>query len=139
VKDCLLQSDIFLPNESEARGISKKQDLKEACNELAGYVHGCCVVTCGSEGCYLQTRKGHDEGSGVIKVAAPKGITPLDATGAGDAFDAGFLYRYGVCGDSLEESVKWASCAGAQCTQSFGANGVPITVPDVERLFSASY
>ena len=54
VLDILCEVDVFLPNETEALGIAKGSHLEAACDFLAGRVRGCCVTTCGKDGCILQ-------------------------------------------------------------------------------------
>jgi sugar/nucleoside kinase (ribokinase family) len=66
----------------------------------------------GEQGCYVRTP---DE-----EIALPAfDITPVDGTGAGDAFVAGFLRGY-LAGWPLEETARFASAAGAMATLAMG-------------------
>ena len=47
-------------------------------------------------------------------------IVPVDATGAGDQFAAGFLYGYAT-GQSLEVSGRMGCIAAAEVISHFGA------------------
>lgn len=96
----LREVDLFLPNEVEATAIAQAENLPAAADALAAEVRpgGAVVITCGADGAMLQTRAGAEARSAARRLAAPRGITPVDPTGAGDAFDAGFVFQWAVCG-----------------------------------------
>lgn len=74
-------------------------------------------------GMVVCTRSGHDVVllRGDEKVSVPVNeITPVDATGAGDQFAAGFLYGYAT-GASLEVSGRMGCIAAAEVISHFGA------------------
>jgi sugar/nucleoside kinase (ribokinase family) len=96
--------------------------LASAANRLACVVREAVVVTCGKEGCIVQTRDAVIRGEAPRRFGAPSDIVAVDATGAGDAFDAAFIFRWAVCGGSLEDGVRAGSCCGALCTETIGAN-----------------
>jgi sugar/nucleoside kinase (ribokinase family) len=75
--------DVFLPNEVEAQAITRAATVEEAAARLAERVP-CVVVKLGPGGC-LAVCHGRIE-----RVAAPP-VPVVDTTGAGDAFNAGFL------------------------------------------------
>ena len=77
--------DILFANEEEARAYTGKEKW-EALNELSRDAD-LCIVKLGAEGALI--KKG---GAAVHIPTLP--ITPLDTTGAGDFFSAGFLYGY---------------------------------------------
>lgn len=62
--------------------------------------------------------------------APVRAVTPVDATGAGDQFAAGFLYGYAT-GTSLEVAGRMGSVAAAEVISHFGAR--PET--DLKALF----
>jgi sugar/nucleoside kinase (ribokinase family) len=74
-------------------------------------------------GLVVCTRSGHDvvlvqgETEAVVPV---KEIVPVDATGAGDQFAAGFLYGYAT-GQSLDVSGRMGCVAAAEVISHFGA------------------
>jgi sugar/nucleoside kinase (ribokinase family) len=77
--------DILFANEEEAKAFTGKEPEK-ALNEIAEYCD-IAVVKIGSKGSLIKSGKEKHE-VGVIKV------TPVDTTGAGDLYAAGFLYGY---------------------------------------------
>ncbi|RPD42594.1 carbohydrate kinase family protein [Chitinophaga barathri] len=84
-------TDVFLPNEAEAKAISGKNDLMEAGLFLA---ERCplTVIKMGENGAMIFT------GSGSQYYPVPSALTDnlriADTTGAGDNFDAGFIFSW---------------------------------------------
>ena len=109
-------------------------ELNMAADRLASIVRNAVVITCGKDGCILQTRKAKLAGHRPQRCGAPRGIEPVDATGAGDAFDAGFIFRWVVLGGTLEEAVRSGSCCGALCTESIGANSNPPSAQTLSQM-----
>lgn len=77
--------DIVFANEEEARAYTGKEKW-EALNEIA-LDADLCIIKLGAEGALIK------EGDVSVHAPAPP-VTPLDTTGAGDFFAAGFLYAY---------------------------------------------
>jgi ribokinase len=109
-------------------------ELNMAADRLASIVRNAVVITCGKDGCILQTRKARLAGHRPQRCGAPRGIDPVDATGAGDAFDAGFIFSWVVLGGTLEEAVRSGSCCGALCTESIGANSNPPSAQTLSQM-----
>lgn len=69
------------------------------------------------------TRSGHDvllvQGGDTVSVPVTM-VTPVDATGAGDQFAAGFLYGYAT-GTSLETAGRMGCVAAAEVISHYGA------------------
>jgi sugar/nucleoside kinase (ribokinase family) len=57
------------------------------------------------------------------RVGAAK-ANPVDLTGAGDTFAAGFLVRYAECGDPWE-ATRFGAAAAALVIEAVGVSGVP--------------
>lgn len=95
----LLQwTDIFLPNHDEARAITGLDTPVDSARALMELGPTTVVVKCGADGSLAVTR---DE---LVTVPAyPTDV--IDAVGAGDAFDAGFLLGH-LSGASLETSLQ---------------------------------
>lgn len=91
--------DILFSNESEAQAFTGKTPA-EAVKELSRMVD-ISVVTLGKEGALVGSR-------GVFCQVPAEGGKPVDTTGAGDNFAAGFLYGQSV-GATLEQSARIGS------------------------------
>ncbi len=78
--------DVFLPNEDEVCHITRRDTVEEALIALSDRVP-CIAAKCGSRGALVRT----DNKSLHIP---PITVNPVDTIGAGDSFDAGFLYAY---------------------------------------------
>jgi sugar/nucleoside kinase (ribokinase family) len=105
--DVLRHVDVFLPNEREARKIAGAEDLQTALARLAKLVP-VVVVKLGAEGAMAQ------RGSERFTCPAVK-VNAVDAVGAGDSFDAGFLSQY-VRGADLPTCLAMGNLAGALST-----------------------
>ncbi len=103
--------DVFLPNENEALAITGAEDVKTAIQRI-------------NESCKtVAVKRGKDGamggcGSERVSVPAVK-LDVVDTVGAGDTFDAGFLY--GWLNDwSLERSLALAAACGSLSTRAAG-------------------
>ena len=109
--EALRYVDVFLPNEREAQKATGTSDLETAVTKLAKLVP-LVVVKLGRNGALAQR--------GAKRYEAPAiAVDALDAVGAGDSFDAGFLNRY-VLGAGLEECLRAGNLAGALSTTRAG-------------------
>lgn len=61
---------------------------------------------------------------------------PIDLTGAGDTFAAGFLARYAETGAPWE-ATRYGACAASLVIEGVGVNGVPTKEAITERFFVA--
>src|SRR5438270_7033892 len=109
--DVLKYLDVFMPNEREARRIAGTENLDAAIARLAEMVP-LVVVKMGSKGALA--RRGHEQ-----LTRAAIGVEPVDAVGAGDSFDSGFISQY-VRGSDLETCLRYGNLAGAFSTTRAG-------------------
>ena len=116
----LRAADVFLPNEAEATRIAGVDGAGEAARALAesgadGRSDGgpIVVVKRGPAGA-VACRAGET----VVRVPAMP-VDPVDTTGAGDSFNAGFL-RAWLDGGSLAESLELGAACGALSTAAVG-------------------
>ena len=104
LKDLLKYVDVFLPNKREATRITGTIDMDTAVRRLAEMVP-LVVAKLGTEGALAQR--------GTERFASPAlKITAVDAVGAGDSFDAGFLAEY-LRGSDLTKCLASGNRAGA--------------------------
>lgn len=107
----LPMTDIILPNENEALALTNETDLLTAARSLAEY--GCiAAVKRGAAG-------GLVVGAGGIFESPTLPMQVIDTVGAGDSFDAGFIYGY-LAGWSLDRCLKLANICGALSTRQPG-------------------
>ncbi len=62
--------------------------------------------------------------------AAGRTVDVVDATGAGDSFNAGFLAAR-LSGRTIEEAVGWAAVAGALSTRAAGGTAAQATGEEI--------
>ncbi|MGA7908755.1 MAG: carbohydrate kinase family protein [Candidatus Sulfotelmatobacter sp.] len=96
--------DLFFPNDREAKKIARTTDLSQALNLLAG-LSKVVVVKRGSGSAICRT--GDEQWS-----LAPPAVNMVDDVGAGDTFNAGFVYLY-LQGAKLEDCLAFANIAAA--------------------------
>ncbi len=109
--------DIFLPNSTECREITGKSNLDDAVDYLRKKVRY-LVVKLGDQGALLCTgqKKYHMDSLRVNVV---------DTVGAGDSFDAGFVYGY-LAGWESRRILKFATiCGGLSTRMAGGTNAQP--------------
>ncbi len=110
--DVFKQVDIFLPNETEIKAITRQTDLAKAIDAILqrGPV---VVVKLGRDGAIAKS-----PGGDAIQQQALQ-VQVVDTVGAGDSFDAGFIYGY-LSGLDWHQSLKLATICGSLSTQKSG-------------------
>jgi sugar/nucleoside kinase (ribokinase family) len=125
LEETLREVDLFFPNEVELRGMTGSSDLAGGLRRLEnGRTR--TVVKLGSEGCMTL-----EEGRVVQVPAFP--VEPVDTTGAGDSFDAGFLHAW-LEGRPLLECLRWGSACGSLSTRGLGGTARQADRAEAERL-----
>jgi sugar/nucleoside kinase (ribokinase family) len=104
LKDLLKYVDVLLPNSREATRLTGTDDPEIAIKQLAEMVP-LVVVKLGHQGALAQR--------GAERFTSPAlNVTAVDPVGAGDSFDAGFLYEY-LRGSDLTTCLASGNRAGA--------------------------
>jgi sugar/nucleoside kinase (ribokinase family) len=103
--------DLLLPNEAEICRIARRDTLDEAIEVLSRRVP-CIAVKLGSRGSLVQA-------GGKRFMAAPVAASAVDTIGAGDSFNAGFLFAW-LRGCPVEDCAKAGNITGALSTQRSG-------------------
>lgn len=109
----LQYTDIFIPSIEEARMITGKESPEDIASFLLERGVKIVALKMGEKGCYIRTKEEE------YRVPAFK-VPVVDATGAGDAFAAGFLAGT-LMGWDLEERGRFANAVGAACVMGMGA------------------
>ena len=110
--------DVLLPNEAEAKYLSRKKNIRDAGRTLLEKGASIVAIKLGAKSCLVMSE--HEE----FRVPAFN-VETIDTTGAGDAFNAGFSAGY-LEGWDLKRSVDFANAAAALKTMKCGArNGLP--------------
>lgn len=125
--ELLKETNVFFPNETEACSITGIKNVDLAADQLSVKVET-LAVKLGSQGA-LGMNKDQK-----IKIPSIK-IKLVDTIGAGDSFDAGFLYGY-LHGWTLEKSLKAANICGAYSTQASGGTVSQPTLDEVQREYA---
>lgn len=121
VGDLLKQCDVFLPNETEARQISGQSNLAAALDVLAKSVPT-LAVKLGAQGAIVR------QGETILQLAPPP-VDIVDVVGAGDSFDAGFLYGF-LNHWPLERSLRLALSCGSLSTRAAGGTDAQPTLEE---------
>lgn len=109
--------DVFLPNENELRAIMRENDLQKALDKAASIV-GVCVVKSGDRGAVCKC-------GGELLHWDTHDVVIRDSVGAGDSFDAGFLYGW-LKGLPLQTCGEIATfCGESNVTAIGGIEGQP--------------
>jgi sugar/nucleoside kinase (ribokinase family) len=125
LRDLLGHADVFLPNATEASRIAGIDELDDAVLALAERA-GVVVTKDGADGALAA------HGERLVRAAAPT-MKAVDTTGAGDAFDAGYLASM-LAGDPLERSLAIANACGALSTLALGGVDAQPTMDEVLTL-----
>jgi len=122
VRKALKNCAIFMPNRAEACRITGLDDLEQAMHKL-GELTPLVVVKDGANGAFACQQ-------GKIIHAPSIPVQPVDTTGAGDCFNAGFLKAW-LEEKPLEECLRWGNIVGGLSTLGYGGSGKIITEQDV--------
>ncbi|XEC93988.1 carbohydrate kinase family protein [Paenibacillus tarimensis] len=105
--------DILFMNETEAMHYTGCATVEEAAGLISKYA-GHVVVKLGSKGAVSVVNGKHAYHPGFK-------VNPLDTTGAGDSFNAGYIYGY-LTGKETEECLVYGNACGALSVGAYGGN-----------------
>jgi sugar/nucleoside kinase (ribokinase family) len=110
----LEHTDVFLPNSNELLHIFGEKDVSRALDR-ASKIATMVVTKMGKEGAILQQEE--------LIIATPScPIQAVDTTGAGDSFNAGFIFAW-LEGMNLENCLRYGNACGA--LRASAAEGTP--------------
>jgi sugar/nucleoside kinase (ribokinase family) len=121
--DTLAQVDVFLPNETELRAIARDDDVDAALEKISQRVP--------TVGVKLGGRGGAARQAGQTVYAGALAVDVVDTTGAGDTFDAGFVYGY-LRGWPIERTLRLACACGSLSTRAAGGTAAQPTLAEAE-------
>ena len=123
--ELLAVTNVFLPNEAEAKSLTGAENAEEAASRLGLKVEA-LVIKLGKDGALgiLKSQR--------IRVASIP-VNVVDTVGAGDSFDAGFIYGY-LHGWELEKSLRLACVCGAFSTQAAGGTAAQPTLDEAMKF-----
>jgi sugar/nucleoside kinase (ribokinase family) len=104
-------ADVLLANEPEAMAMTGEPSVERSMARLAELCP-CVVIKRGSRGAIARA------GDEVLEVPAEPARV-LDTTGAGDCFNAGFLFGW-LAGAPLQQSLTLGNICGARAVEAFG-------------------
>jgi ribokinase len=112
------KTTIMLPNSRELALITDKSNYRDGARLLLESGVKTVAVKLGNKGCYVTDyRESH--------LVAPFKVKVVDTTGAGDAFDAGFLYGL-LNRQTLFEAAIIGNFVASRCIMAMGArSGLP--------------
>jgi sugar/nucleoside kinase (ribokinase family) len=123
--ELLSVTNVFLPNETEAKSLTAAENADEAANRLGSKVE-MAAIKLGKDGAL-----GISKGRKVRVESIP--VNVVDTVGAGDSFDAGFIYGY-LNGWELEKSLRLACVCGALSTQAAGGTAAQPTLEEARKF-----
>ena len=118
--------DFFVPNEVEALHFTGADTVEEATTELSRYA-GTVVVKLGREGALARTGEQVWQASGFE-------VEVVDTTGAGDAFNAGFMYAHIVEARPIPDALHFANACGAIAVTTIGGATAPPSATAVDAF-----
>lgn len=121
-------TNVFLPNELEICSLTGSLNARQAVERLAGKVET-LAVKLGAQGALAR------QGIETIHVNSLP-VKVVDTVGAGDTFDAGFIYGY-IKGWPLEKSLRLAAVCGALSLQGAGGTTAQPTLAEAEAYLDS--
>ncbi len=115
--------DYFFPNQTEALHFTGQADVEAASAILSRYTKN-VIVKLGAQGAL--TRSGDR-----VWRAPGFAVAPVDTTGAGDAFNAGFVYARVVEEMAMPEALRFANACGAIAVTTIGGTS---DIPPAARV-----
>ncbi len=117
--ELLAVTNVFLPNETEAKSLTGAENIDEAANRLQFRVEA-AAIKLGAQGALGVSRSQRVQVDSIP-------INVVDTVGAGDSFDAGFIYGY-LEGWPLKKSLRLGAVCGALSTQKAGGTSAQPTL-----------
>lgn len=121
VEAVLAYTSLFLPNEAEAAALTETESAEAALATLAQRVP-LTAIKLGRDGAFA--RRGEE-----IARAPALAVTVADTVGAGDSFNAGFIYGY-LNHWPLAHTLRLATICGSLSTRAYGGTSAQPTLAE---------
>ncbi len=128
VQEALKRTDIFLPNDTECCAIAGLPDVGAALSALAQRIE-MVAVKWGAKGALGRTAGQ----PGQVFQAQSLPVQVKDTVGAGDSFDAGFLYGY-LSGWEMERCLRLGATCGSLSTRQAGGTTAQPTLEEAKHF-----
>jgi sugar/nucleoside kinase (ribokinase family) len=129
IRDVLPHTDIFFPSETEALNVTGKSSVEDAAAELADLC-GAAVIKRGKLGACCVSR------GKLCQTLSYEDVPVVDTTGAGDSFNAGFIYGF-VRGLPLDRCLEYGNACGNICVGVMGGANADLGIENVEMVMGA--
>ena len=126
IKILLPYIDYFLPNNDEARQLTRQAEVAEQALTLMEYGAGTVIITCGSSGTLAAVGKDIWR-SGIYEIES------VDPSGCGDAFDAGVIIGV-LRGWDMPKILSYAGALAASATRAIGTTDSIFTPGELESF-----
>lgn len=136
LRPCLPYVDYFVPSLPEAQALTGLDDPEAAARALHAAGAGVAALKMGEAGSLVYPIRS-ETGEDVAAHFPAYDVEAVDATGAGDAFAAGFIAGVRL-GRSLEETARLANATGALAVMGVGAEGATRSLEETERFMAAT-
>jgi sugar/nucleoside kinase (ribokinase family) len=129
IREVFAYTDLLFLNEIEALRLTQTRNARAALKAL-GHEVPCAVIKLGARGAMAAK-------NGEITSAPGFKVKPVDTTGAGDSFAAGFVSTY-LRGGGIAECLRLGNACGALSTLEAGGTGGQLTRPALKKFLRAN-
>jgi sugar/nucleoside kinase (ribokinase family) len=126
IREVLGHTDIFFPNETEALNITKESSWDRAAKELGKFCTTVVVKRGKNGACCVR-------GGKVYSTTAYADVKVIDTTGAGDSFNAGFVYGF-IQGFPPEQCLEYGNACGNISVGAIGGADAELDIENVKTI-----
>jgi sugar/nucleoside kinase (ribokinase family) len=126
IKGALANLDYFIPSIYEVEELTGEKEPEKIADVLLDCGVKNVVIKLGKRGCFIKNRE-------MSKYVDTYKATPIDTTGSGDNFVAGFLTAV-LLGKSFEECAMMGNACGSINSMQLGATGAVKSLEQVEEF-----
>lgn len=128
IRDVLPHLDLFMPSVEEAAKLTGESDPNRIADRLFEFGVKNVIIKVGKDGALIC-----EAGKPRITLPTYSAIKPVDTTGAGDSFCAGFLAGLAQ-GWSYTESGAFANAVGTHCIMAIGASTGIKSIAEIQEF-----